>query len=71
MADSQNQGQSQEPDPQSEAEDAFWKRLHTEMDTWFDEKIKTMREQGQSRVGRTTLPSIFADFMFGKQQDKK
>lgn len=74
MADNPDPKGQQNPQgdpPGDETEEAFWKRLHSEMDTWFDDKIKTMREQGQGRVGRTTLPSVLADFMFGKATDKK
>lgn len=62
-----------EPTPEQQTE-KFWAtskpHLTSIMDTWFDEKIKSLRQTSSSRTGRTTLPGILADIMFGADRDK-
>lgn len=58
-----------EPTPE-QLEAAFMDRLFGRMDTWFDEKIKSYRGTAGGRMGRTTLPEIVANAIFGPPKDK-
>lgn len=63
---------SPEPTPEQQTA-AFWasskEHLSGIMDEWFDKKVKDMRATSPSRTGRTTLPGILADIMFGPKKD--
>lgn len=59
--------------PKDEGANAFWgeheKRTRGILDAWFEDKKKEFREQGTSRTGgRTTLPKIIAEMMFGPEK---
>lgn len=61
---------STEPSP----EDAFWDKLDARLDAFVDRKIKSFRDKNPTSTsrggaGRTTLPSILADVIFGKAKD--
>lgn len=76
MADNPNPNPStdppQEPSPEQQTA-AFWSgskdHITKIMDEWFDNKVKSMRETSSSRTGRTTLPGILSDIMFGPKKD--
>ncbi len=53
-----------------DAEKAYWAKFEGVMDTWFDKKVKTLRETSSSRQGRTTLPKVLADIVFGPEKVK-
>lgn len=65
----------QEPESQTapendDAEKNFWdkfdSRLEGKLNSWFDNKMKDLKEQGTSRTGgRNTLPKIIAGLMGG------
>jgi hypothetical protein len=70
-----------EPDPQNQnggggdpsPEDGFWKKLADTIDERIDAGIerglKKHRPTGSQRTeGRTTIPGVIADIMFGKQR---
>lgn len=55
-------------------EEAFWAK-HKEhtvgiLDEWFEKKKDELRKAGTSRTGsgRTTLPGILANFMYGPEK---
>lgn len=64
-----------DPDPQQKTpeelesekrEEGFWKSFEAHLDSWFDNKVKTVRESGtgDSRMGgRRTLPKIIDEFL--------
>lgn len=56
-----------EPTPE-EAEEAYWKKFESRLDTWFDAKVEKYRGTSSSRTGRTTLPGILADLVFGQEK---
>jgi len=71
------------PNPE-EAEKAFWEKFTGTLDSWFDNKMKTLEDgrsknppkgdpppPGTSRTGgsRTTLSGIIADLVFGPEKD--
>lgn len=63
-------------DPDDETEKAFWSKLGKLIDDRVDagigRAIEKYRVTGSSRNGgRTTLPGIMADLMFGKPPAKK
>lgn len=67
--------QSQSSSPQSEseptpeqAEAKYWETFEGRLDAWFDKRIEKMRTTAPSRMGRTSLPSILADLMFGPEK---
>lgn len=64
--------QSQDPTPVNpeDAEKAYWEKFEGKLDTWFDKKIEKYRTTGTARMGKTTLPEIVANFVFGKQEGK-
>ena len=72
MAESQNQdpqqgnsgGEGNGPDP----EESFWKKLDERIDEGIKRNVESYRKNarsGTSRTGRTTLPGILADLVFG------
>lgn len=70
MADSKDPTPDPTPDPSPEdQEKLYWEKLTSHLDTWFDGKVKQYQKTGQSRTGRTTLPGLFADMIFGPQKD--
>lgn len=81
MADSPNSSpQGQTPNPEStspegsektaeQLESEFLDRMMGRMDTWFDNKVKSFRTNSTSRNGRTSLPSVLADIVFGKPKE--
>lgn len=53
--------------------EAFWGEHKTRtrgiLDEWFEDKKKELREMGTSRTGgRTTLPGLLANIMFGPEK---
>lgn len=61
---------STEPNPDDQ-EKAYWEKFEGKLDVWFDKKIEKYRTTGTTRTGgRTTLPEIFANMIFGKQEQK-
>lgn len=58
-----------EPTPE-EAENAFWDKFENRLDGWFDKKVEKYRSTSPTRMGRTTLPGILADIVFGPPKDK-
>lgn len=74
MTDSQNQGQTEtNPEGQNsggntDPEESFWKKFDERIDGAIKRNVENYRKQartGTSRSGRTTLPGILADFVFG------
>lgn len=70
MTDSPNPDPSQgdksggDPNP----EESFWKKFDERIDAAIDRKVDAYRKKagtGNSRTGRTTLPGILADLVFG------
>jgi hypothetical protein len=57
-----------EPTPE-QAEAKYWETFESKLDGWFDRKIEKYRSTSTSRTGRTTLPAIFADMIFGPKKD--
>jgi hypothetical protein len=80
VADQQQTNNDPEPQNQnsgggddSSTEDGFWKKLADTIDERIDAGIerglKKHRPTGAQRTeGRTTIPGIFADIVFGKQK---
>jgi len=58
-----------EPTPE-QIEDKFWEKFEGHLDTWFDRKVEKYRTTSSSRTGRTTLPTIMADLIFGPPKEK-
>lgn len=60
-----------DPNPE-DAEKAYWERFTGTLDSWFDAKIKTLREEGvgTGRAGRNSLPAFMANLMFGPEKSK-
>jgi hypothetical protein len=58
----------------SDAEKHFWdehdKRTRGILDKWFDEKAAAMRSSARG-PGRSTLPKIFADLVFGPEKTQQ
>lgn len=78
MADSKTPDpqQNNDPDkqePEKDEAEAFW-TTHAEktrgiLDAWFEDKKKELRDMGTSRTGgRTTLPGMLANIMFGPEK---
>ena len=71
MADNQdppknNDGGNSGTDPNPE--ESFWKKFDERIDAAIDRKVADYRKKagtGTSRSGRTTLPGILADLVFG------
>ena len=59
-----------EPTPE-EVETAYWNKMTEHLDKWFDAKVEKYRSTSPTRMGRTTLPGILADIVFGPEKDKK
>jgi len=58
--------------PDTTAEEAkYWDTLESRLDSWFDKKIEKYRTTGTARMGKTTLPELIANFVFGKQEENK
>jgi len=56
-------------DEGAQAEAKFWEKFDSRLDSFFDRKLKQARDSSASRgKGRTTLPGILADFMFGPEK---
>jgi hypothetical protein len=61
------------PDPKNddaaEAEKAYWDRNKSELrgvlDQWFDDKVKEAKASTSRNGGRSTLPGILANLVFG------
>jgi hypothetical protein len=53
-----------------ELEAKFWNTFEAKMDSWFERKIEKYRGTATSRTGRTTLPEIMANMVFGPPKDK-
>jgi hypothetical protein len=79
VADQQQTNNDPEPQNQnsgggdSTPEDGFWKKLADTIDERIDAGIerglKKHRPTGAQRTeGRTTIPGVIADIMFGKQK---
>lgn len=76
MADKKDEG-TPTPDTNTEPSDeekAYWEKFSGVLDSWWDNKIKTYREErptGTSRTGnkRVTLPGLIADIVFGPEKD--
>ena len=76
MADKQENQPEQQPELTPEqAEEKFWGK-HKEvttgiLDEWFEKKREEFRGRSTSRAGgRATIPSIFADILFGPAKEK-
>jgi hypothetical protein len=41
------------------------------MDSWFDKKVEKYRGTSTTRTGRTTLPGIMANMIFGPDKENK
>jgi hypothetical protein len=54
-----------------EVEAAYWEKLTGHLDSWFDAKVEKYRGTSPTRMGRTTLPGILADIVFGPPKDGK
>lgn len=74
MTDSQNQGQPPQGNSGGDGnsgenpEESFWKKFDERIDAAIDRKVADYRKKagtGTSRTGRTTLPGILADLVFG------
>jgi len=51
------------------AEKAFWAKMDGRIDAGIDRALGRYKVTGQSRNGgRTTVPGMLADIMFGKQK---
>lgn len=53
-----------------ELEAKFWTTFESKMDGWFDRKVEKYRGTATSRTGRTTLPEIMANMIFGPPKEK-
>jgi hypothetical protein len=73
MPDSKDQTPTDPPkEPTTEeAEKAYWDKLTAHLDSWFDGKVEKYRTTSPTRMGRTTLPGILADLVFGPPKDGK
>lgn len=58
-----------EPTPE-QTEAAFWQKFEANLDTWFDKKVEKYRGTSPARMGRSTLPGMLADLVFGPPKDK-
>lgn len=59
---------------EEKAAESFWAKLDERIDAGIERGIKTHIGNRDSRTGRSTLPDMIANFMFGKPQqqgDKK
>ena len=73
MADKQEPDPTPDPTPE-QSEEAFWKK-HEErtlgvLDAWFEKKREEFKGRNTGRTGRTTLPGMLADIMFGPAKEK-
>jgi hypothetical protein len=69
--DPKNQSQDPPKEPTAEEqEEIFWTKFENRLDGWFDKKVTKYRETATSRTGRTTLPGIMANLIFGPEKDK-
>lgn len=67
------------PDPTpnpDEVEAKYWatfeEKLGGKLDTWFEGKMDEIRKTTTSRTGgRTTIPGLFANLIFGPEKDTK
>lgn len=66
--DPKTQDPPKEPTPE-EAEEAFWSKFDARLNNWFDNKVKEYRGTSAARTGRSTLPGIMADIVFGAKKD--
>lgn len=61
--------------PADDAEASFWakfdEKLNAGIGAAIDKKLSEFRENSNSRTGRSTVPGLIADFMFGKDTSKK
>jgi hypothetical protein len=61
------------PEP-AQTEEAFWKKLDervkANLDSFYKDKLKDFQKNSSSRTGqgRTTLPGIIANIMFGPEK---
>ena len=54
------------PEPTAEEQEAaYWTRFEEKLDNWFDKRVEKMRATASSRTGRTNLPGILSDLVFG------
>lgn len=68
MADQAPQEEPKEPTPE-EQEEAFWSKFETRLDGWFDKKVEKYRTNATTRgTGRSTLPGIMANLIFGPEK---
>lgn len=58
-----------EPEGPDETEAKFWETFENHLDTWFDKKVEKYRSTSTARTGRTTLPEIMANLVFGPKKD--
>ena len=68
MTDPKTDPTPPEPKPEPTAEEqeaAYWTRFEEKLDNWFDKRVEKMRATASSRTGRTNLPSILSDLVFG------
>lgn len=56
---------------QDDQEEAFWTKFEGKMDSWFDKKVEKYRGTSTTRTGRTTLPGIMANMIFGPDKENK
>jgi hypothetical protein len=59
------------PDPteDDQREAKFWETLDGHIDGRLDAMIERHRKTSPARTGRTTLPTLFADMIFGAPKD--
>lgn len=73
MGDQQTDSQQQTQGGEGESDDqekSFWEKFDARIDAAVERNLKRHAVTGSSRTGRTTLPAIFADIMFGKPASK-
>lgn len=58
------------PPNAEDIEEKYWKTFESRLDTWFEAKVDKYRKTGTARMGKSTLPEIVANFVFGKQESK-
>lgn len=73
QTDPQQQQQSPEPSSNDDPEKGFWERLdkvvEAAADRVVEKRLKSARDNGTQRgTGRTTLPKMLADIMFGPEK---
>lgn len=75
MSDDQNAGQNTDSvdSGTDDVEAKFWTKLDQRIDAAIDRGVQKYARPAGQRTGRTTLPGMLANFMFGpeKEPEKK